>query len=107
MNSERGLFQPSENGREGGRRAVMSSSWAVKQMIEACKSLETWCRGTELNCRHQPFQGCALPTELPRHGHGKTRDALLQDRLKKSRSISSQGELSKQAVAERDHSYRR
>ena len=26
-----------------------------------------WCRGTELNCRHQPFQGCALPTELPRH----------------------------------------
>jgi hypothetical protein len=31
------------------------------------KSAE-WCRGTELNCRHQPFQGCALPTELPRHG---------------------------------------
>src|SRR6266850_4270639 len=29
---------------------------------------EEWCRGTELNCRHQPFQGCALPTELPRHG---------------------------------------
>src|SRR6266850_845612 len=28
---------------------------------------EEWCRGTELNCRHQPFQGCALPTELPRH----------------------------------------
>ena len=27
-----------------------------------------WCRGTESNCRHQPFQGCALPTELPRHG---------------------------------------
>ena len=26
-----------------------------------------WCRGTESNCRHQPFQGCALPTELPRH----------------------------------------
>ncbi len=25
-----------------------------------------WCRGTESNCRHQPFQGCALPTELPR-----------------------------------------
>ncbi len=31
---------------------------------------EEWCRGTELNCRHQPFQGCALPTELPRHGSG-------------------------------------
>ncbi len=29
-----------------------------------------WCRGTESNCRHQPFQGCALPTELPRHDTG-------------------------------------
>jgi hypothetical protein len=28
---------------------------------------DLWCRGTESNCRHQPFQGCALPTELPRH----------------------------------------
>jgi hypothetical protein len=27
-----------------------------------------WCRGTELNRRRQPFQGCALPPELPRHG---------------------------------------
>src|SRR5207245_2871547 len=25
-----------------------------------------WCRGTESNCRHQVFQTCALPTELPR-----------------------------------------
>jgi hypothetical protein len=33
-----------------------------------CGSGVWWCRGTELNCRHQPFQGCALPTELPRHG---------------------------------------
>ena len=31
-----------------------------------------WCRGTESNCRHQPFQGCALPTELPRHDTGLT-----------------------------------
>src|SRR5437867_9164528 len=30
-------------------------------------SWREWCRGTESNCRHQPFQGCALPTELPRH----------------------------------------
>lgn len=29
-----------------------------------------WCRGAESNCRHQPFQGCALPTELPRHKVG-------------------------------------
>ncbi len=27
----------------------------------------SWCRGTELNRRRQPFQGCALPPELPRH----------------------------------------
>src|ERR1051325_6792097 len=35
--------------------------------MAACNYTEEWCRGTELNCRHQPFQGCALPTELPRH----------------------------------------
>src|SRR5579872_5223475 len=29
--------------------------------------LKKWCRGTELNRRRQPFQGCALPPELPRH----------------------------------------
>jgi hypothetical protein len=29
--------------------------------------LKAWCRGTELNRRRQPFQGCALPPELPRH----------------------------------------
>ena len=26
----------------------------------------SWCRGTELNCRHGDFQSPALPTELPR-----------------------------------------
>src|SRR6185503_6125742 len=26
-----------------------------------------WCPGTELNRRRQPFQGCALPPELPGH----------------------------------------
>ena len=35
-----------------------------------------WCRGTESNCRHQPFQGCALPTELPRHS-GRIREGFL------------------------------
>ena len=30
-------------------------------------SRHIWCRGAESNCGHQPFQGCALPTELPRH----------------------------------------
>src|SRR5579864_5831827 len=31
------------------------------------KSLKTWWPGTELNRRRQPFQGCALPPELPGH----------------------------------------
>ena len=26
-----------------------------------------WCRGPDLNWGHPPFQGGALPTELPRH----------------------------------------
>src|SRR5215471_19127282 len=29
------------------------------------KLLKTWWPGTESNRRRQPFQGCALPTELP------------------------------------------
>src|SRR5271165_5823306 len=28
---------------------------------------EMWWPGTELNRRRQPFQGCALPPELPGH----------------------------------------
>src|SRR5436305_7154852 len=32
-----------------------------------CNSLKTWWPGTELNRRRQPFQGCALPPELPGH----------------------------------------
>ena len=28
-----------------------------------------WWPGTESNRRRQPFQGCALPTELPGHSH--------------------------------------
>src|SRR3954464_4674349 len=30
-------------------------------------SLKSWWPGTELNRRRQPFQGCALPPELPGH----------------------------------------
>ena len=37
------------------------------ELIQNRVSGGKWCRGTESNCRHQPFQGCALPTELPRH----------------------------------------
>src|SRR5580698_3126087 len=33
----------------------------------SAKSLKMWWPGTELNRRRQPFQGCALPPELPGH----------------------------------------
>src|SRR5882762_3326168 len=32
-----------------------------------CNCFEMWWPGTELNRRRQPFQGCALPPELPGH----------------------------------------
>ena len=78
MNEERCIIQLAKDGHSDRRRAVVGSSWAVEKMMEACKSAEDWCRGTESNCRHQPFQGCALPTELPRHRNG-SRVALLQE----------------------------
>ena len=34
---------------------------------ESCNCFEMWWPGTELNRRRQPFQGCALPPELPGH----------------------------------------
>jgi hypothetical protein len=35
--------------------------------LPAVKCFEMWWPGTELNRRRQPFQGCALPPELPGH----------------------------------------
>src|SRR5438034_10588788 len=46
-----------------------------RSVINLKMGSEEWCRGTELNCRHQPFQGCALPTELPRHGRHDNKQA--------------------------------
>src|SRR5215467_7809347 len=36
-------------------------------MKSGVKCFEMWWPGTELNRRRQPFQGCALPPELPGH----------------------------------------
>src|SRR2546427_12772520 len=36
-------------------------------MESDAKPFEMWWPGTELNRRRQPFQGCALPPELPGH----------------------------------------
>ena len=45
--------------------AFRGTGWKKLKLCNVLNGM--WCRGTELNCRHQPFQGCALPTELPRH----------------------------------------
>jgi hypothetical protein len=52
-------------------------------------SNEEWCRGTELNCRHQPFQGCALPTELPRHGSGQEERGTVTGSSEKNQAARS------------------
>src|SRR5436853_5829830 len=51
---------------EGTRTAPLARSLPINHQPLSI-FLAGWCRGTESNCRHQPFQGCALPTELPRH----------------------------------------
>src|SRR5580698_10264632 len=38
---------------------------AAERAMLSCE--KTWWPGTELNRRRQPFQGCALPPELPGH----------------------------------------
>ena len=45
-----------------------SSKWSKPGAWSGCKRLKTWWPGTESNRRRQPFQGCALPAELPGRG---------------------------------------
>src|SRR5207253_5316764 len=68
------------------------------------RAMGTWCRGTELNCRHQPFQGCALPTELPRHGSGQEERGTVTGSSEKNQAAWSVTfrEPPKQIVAERE-----
>src|SRR5437016_2675911 len=66
--------------------------------------LKMWWPGTELNRRRQPFQGCALPPELPGHVRNPRirrgpRDCLLhadgrQDCRRKQHQCSSCGTMS-------------
>src|SRR5450631_1770049 len=56
--------------------------------MDACKSLKMWWPGTELNRRRQPFQGCALPPELPGHAvRNDTRSACDPTDYKQSNQI--------------------
>jgi hypothetical protein len=57
---------------------------ASQMFLAAAKYFETWWPGTESNRRRQPFQGCALPTELP----GRSVESLsLADRVLVSRLL--------------------
>jgi hypothetical protein len=42
-------------------------AWAISNRGIPNNCFEMWWPGTELNRRRQPFQGCALPPELPGH----------------------------------------
>ena len=44
---------------------VIGTKWNQSEEMGGCKLLKTWWPGTELNRRRRPFQGRALPTELP------------------------------------------
>src|SRR5579883_2929942 len=69
-------FRPYQRWIQPSRRSIFSLeiNSAMPETIlwpalvrEFVNLLKKWCRGTELNRRRQPFQGCALPPELPRH----------------------------------------
>ncbi len=46
----------------------MKTGWRIGEIPRNLwKRLRVWWLGTELNRRRQPFQGCALPPELPGH----------------------------------------
>src|SRR5437870_10622300 len=49
------------------RRLVLQGA-----QLEKSVKTKSWWPGTESNRRRQPFQGCALPTELPGHAHAKS-----------------------------------
>ncbi len=48
-------------------RATAGKLRVIRKMKSEVNCFEMWWPGTELNRRRQPFQGCALPPELPGH----------------------------------------
>src|SRR6516165_7705108 len=50
-------------------RVGIGTNWNQNSEWSVCKCLKTKWPGTESNRRRQPFQGCALPTELPGRGN--------------------------------------
>ena len=54
----------------------IGTNWNNFWILSKGKCLKTWWPGTELNRRRQPFQGCALPPELPGHVRNPARCGL-------------------------------
>ena len=77
--------------REAAKDERVGDVGSYGQLVDSYKNEQlpkwwiTWCRGTESNCRHQPFQGCALPTELPRH-FGRMRGGVPVYRITEEKS---------------------
>src|SRR5215831_4488433 len=55
------LFRKTPKTHKNDPARIASSGAGVLKIVK-----RLWCRGTESNCRHQPFQGCAFSTELLR-----------------------------------------
>ena len=49
----------------------IGTKWNQNGGSDIAKCKKKWWPGTESNRRRQPFQGCALPSELP--GHARLR----------------------------------
>ena len=60
--------------------------------------MKTWWPGTELNRRRQPFQGCALPPELPGHSENLRRATTLHptSQRKQQQGLAAQREDAQQ-----------
>src|SRR5262249_47989359 len=56
---------------------ICGTVWNGTARRECCILLIWWWPGTELNRRRQPFQGCALPTELPGRCSGDVGSILI------------------------------
>src|SRR5208282_1101585 len=66
---------------------IMGSIVGWKSPLFATKFFEMWWPGTELNRRRQPFQGCALPPELPGHFRTSRFTKLLADRFGRNHAL--------------------
>src|SRR5204862_6042272 len=68
------------DGHEMGTPAV------ARKLRRAATTWKEWWAGRGLNPRHQDFQSCALPTELPAHHEPSTIPEGLQ-RVKRARHV--------------------